>query len=66
MKKLLAPKIHPRKFMIHDLPVPTVVRVNHDILHRIGAQPGGAYKHCGCSHRQALQQSRQVFHGQKM
>ena len=52
--------------MIHDLLVPTVVRVNHDILHGIVAKPGGAYNHRGYSHRQALQQSRQVFHGQKM
>ena len=29
--------------MIHDLPVPTVVRVNHDILHGIVAKPGGTY-----------------------
>ena len=52
--------------MIHYLPVPTVVRVNHDILDGIAAQPGGAYNHRGYSHRQVVPQSRQVFHGQKM
>ena len=38
----------------------------HEILDGIGAKPGGDYQHCGGRHRQALPQSRQVFHGQKM
>ena len=33
-----------------------------EIFDGIVAKPGGAHIHCGCDHRQALQQSRQVFH----
>ena len=38
----------------------------HEILDGIVAKPGGAYIHSVYRHRQALPQSRQVFHGQKM
>ena len=37
-----------------------------EILDGIGAKPGGGHIHSVCEHRQALQQSRQIFHGQKM
>ena len=35
---------------------------DREILDGIGAKPGGAYIHSGYSHRQALPQSRQIFH----
>ena len=38
----------------------------HEILDGIGAKPGGGHITRRCEHRQALPQSRQVFHGQKM
>jgi hypothetical protein len=38
----------------------------HEILDGIVAKPGGGHIHSVCEHRQALQQSRQIFHGQKM
>jgi len=38
----------------------------HEILDGIGPKPGGAYIHSVYRHRQALAQSRQIFHGQKM
>jgi len=38
----------------------------HEILDGIVAKPGGDYIHSVYRHRRVLQQSRQVFHGQKM
>ena len=35
---------------------------DREILDGIVAKPGGAYIHSGYRHRQALQQSRQIFH----
>ena len=37
-----------------------------EILDGIVAKPGGAHITRRCEHRQVLQQSRQVFHGQKI
>ena len=37
----------------------------HEILDGIGAKPGGGHITRRCEHRQALSQSRQIFHGQK-
>ena len=37
-----------------------------EILDGIGAKPGGGHITRRCEHRQALGQSRQVFHGQKI
>jgi len=37
----------------------------HEIFDGICPKPGGAHIHSGCEHRQALDISRQVFHGQK-
>jgi len=33
-----------------------------EILDGIGTKPGGAYIHCGYSHRRVLCQSHQIFH----
>jgi hypothetical protein len=38
----------------------------HEILGGIVAKPGGDYIHSVYRHRRVLQQSRQIFHGQKM
>jgi hypothetical protein len=38
----------------------------HEILDGIYPKPGGDYQHSVYRHRQALGQSHQVFHGQKM
>ena len=38
----------------------------HEILDGIVAKPGGGHITRRCDHRRVLQQSRQVFHGQKM
>jgi len=38
----------------------------HEIFDGIGPKPGGVYIHSVYRHRQALAQSRQIFHGQKM
>ena len=35
---------------------------DREILDGIGPKPGSAHIHCGCEHRRALAQSRQIFH----